>query len=265
MIRLLIIDALNLLRRLYSALPAEEGEHPDIDHFLNAAKHSFNHMLEQHQPSHAVCVFEHYTTTWRHELYPPYKANRKPQPEAMLDSFPQIREILEELGIGALDIEGFEADDIIASLVHITRQYDCQNLIVSTDHLMAQLLDDKTLLYDQFKKQLISADTIYKRYGIYPDQLVDYFALVGSHSVNIPGVAGIGTKTASSLLRKYGNAEALYASDDIPPRAAKLLQGTHEAVYLYQALFRLRLDCPFDGNLKSWRVNPPSGSSAQKA
>jgi len=254
MIRLLIIDGLNLLRRTYSALPAGDDDSPNIEHFLNAAQHAFDHMLEQHQPSHAVCVFEHYTTTWRHELYPPYKANRKPQPKAMLDCFPRIQEILEKTQIGILDVEGYEADDVIASIIDITRQYDCQNLIVSTDHLMAQLLDDKTLLYDQFKKQLISADTIFKRYSIFPEQLVDYFALVGSHSVNVPGVAGIGTKTAARLLSEYGDAETLLSADDLPARAAKLLSGAKEAIYLYQALFRRKVDCPINGNLRDWRV-----------
>lgn len=263
MIRLLIIDAFNLLRRLYSALPAErDSDTPSIEKFLHATELSCRHMLEQHSPSHAVCVFEHYTTTWRHQLYPPYKANRKPQPEAMLASFPQVHEILRELGIGKLEVEGFEADDVIASLVNITRRYDCQNLIVSTDHLLAQLLDEKTLLYDQFRKQLISADTIYKRYGIFPDQLADYFALVGSHSVNVPGVAGIGTKTAASLLKEYGQAEAVLDSDHLPERAGKLLEGAREAIYLYQALFRLRHDCPIHGNLKTWRVRPSEPSPA---
>ena len=265
MIRLLIIDAFNLLRRLYSALPAEENEAPNIDHFLNAAQHSFSHMLEQHHPSHAVCVFEHYTTTWRHELYPPYKANRKPQPEAMLASFPRIREILGQQGIGTLEVEGFEADDVIATLVSITGRYDCQNLIVSTDHLLAQLLDEKTLLYDQFRKQLIGADAIHKRYGIFPAQLVDYFALVGSHSVNVPGVAGIGTKTAAGLLQQYGDAKAILDSEDLPQRPRKLLAGAREAVYLYQALFRLRCDCPIEGNLKTWRVKPAGERPAAAA
>ena len=254
MIRLLIIDGLNMVRRIYSALPAVEGDTPNIQYFLNACDNAFKHILNLHQPSHAVCVFEHYASTWRHELYPPYKANRKPQPEAMLASFSQLRLILEKQGISWLDVEGYEADDIIASIVHTTHGHDCQNLILSTDHLMAQLLDDKTQLYDHFNHKPIDHDVIFKRYGIRPDQLADYFALVGSNSVNVPGVVGVGAKTATALLTVFDHCEALIIADELPAKAAKRLQGAEHAIYLYRALFTLRRDCPIGGNLKEWRV-----------
>jgi len=254
MIRLLIIDGLNMVRRIYSALPAVDDDTPDIQHFLNACDNAFKHILDLHQTSHAVCVFEHYATTWRHELYPPYKANRKPQPEAMLASFPRLREILEEHSISWLDVEGYEADDIIASIVHTTHAHDCYNLILSTDHLMAQLLDDKTQLYDHFNHKPIDRDVIFKRYGIRPDQLPDYFALVGSGSVNVPGVVGVGAKTAAKLLTEFEHCDALINAEQLPAKTAKRLEGSEHAIYLYRALFTLRWDCPINGNLKEWRV-----------
>lgn len=254
MIRLLIIDGLNVVRRIYSALPTSNSDVPDIPTFLNACDNGFKHILETHQPSHAVCVFEHYTTTWRHQLYPPYKANRKPQPQAMLDCFPQIRERLEQHHIHWLDIEGYEADDIIASIVHTTHTHDCRNLILSTDHLMAQLLDYKTQLYDHFKHQPIDSHSILKRYGVRPDQLADYFALMGSGSVNVPGVVGIGAKTATTLLNEFDNCETIINTDSLPASAAKRLKGAEHTIYLYRALFTLRWDCPINGNLRDWRV-----------
>lgn len=254
MIRLLIIDGLNVVRRIYSALPAGDNDMPNMAHFISACDNAFKHMLEQHHPSHAVCVFEHYTTTWRHQLYPPYKANRKPQPEAMLASFPLLREILEQHKIAWLDVDGYEADDIIASIVRTTHAYECSNLILSTDHLMAQLLDAKTQLYDHFKHQHIDADTISARYSVRTDQLADYYALVGSNSVNVPGIAGIGAKTAAALLAEFKTCEALIKAEELPGRAAKLLAGAEHAIYLYRALFTLRQDCPIHGNLKTWRI-----------
>ena len=255
MIKLLIIDALNLLRRMYSALPEEGSGAPNIAHFLNAGKNAFQNNLEQHQPSHAVCVFEHYTTTWRHELYPPYKANRKPQPQALLASFSEIKAILIDLGIAFLDVAGYEADDIIATVAHTTRAHDCHNLILSTDHLMVQLVDDKTSVYDQFNQKQLDAKLILKRYGVQPNQLADYFALVGSGSVNIPGIPGIGAKTAAKLLNRFDSIDALVTADDTDARTAKLLAGQQAALYLYRALFRLRLDCPIHANVKSWRLS----------
>lgn len=254
MIRLLIIDGLNTVRRIYSALPVEADGTPNIQHFLNACNNAFKHILELHQPSHAVCVFEHYATTWRHALYPPYKANRNPQPEAMLASFSKLREILGKLSISWLDVEGYEADDIIASIVHTTRGHDCSNLILSTDHLMAQLLNDNTQLYDHFNHKPIDRGVIMKRYVIRPDQLADYFSLVGSNSVNVPGIAGVGAKTAVALLAEFDNCEALIKAEQLPVKFAKKLQGTEHAIYLYRALFSLRQDCPIGGNLKQWRV-----------
>jgi len=254
MIKLLIIDGLNLVRRIYSALPVADNGNPDILHFLNACDNAFKHMLELHQPSHAVCVFEHYTSTWRHQLYPPYKANRKPQPEAMLASFSKIQEILKKYDISWLDIDGYEADDIIASIVQATRKHDCHNLILTTDHLMAQLLDGQTQVYDHFKHLPINRDTIFKRYSVRPDQLMDYFALVGSGSVNVPGIAGVGAKTAASLLNQFDNCAALIDADDLPAKVGNKLQGHEHAIYLYRALFSLRRDCPIGGNLKEWRV-----------
>lgn len=256
MIKLLIIDALNLVRRVYSALPTGENDAPDITHFLNACENAFQHNLQQHQPSHAVCVFEHYDTTWRHDLYPPYKANRKPQPRPMLDAFPALKSILENLSIACLDIEGYEADDIIASIVHITREHDCHHLILSTDHLMAQLVDEKTVLYDQFGQQPIDAQMILKRYGVQTHQLPDYFALVGSNSVNIPGIVGIGAKTASKLLANSASIDRLIEADKLEPKHAKLLENQQHSLYLFRALFRLRMDCPISGNLKAWRAMP---------
>jgi len=254
MIHLLIIDGLNMVRRIYSALPVGDNDTPDIQHFLNACDNAFKHILELHQPSHAVCVFEHYTSTWRHQLYPPYKANRKPQPEAMLASFPSLREILEKHSISWLDIEGYEADDIIASIVHTTRAHDCRNLILSTDHLMAQLLDAKTQLYDHFNHKPIDHSTILKRYDVTPEQLPDYFALAGSNSVNVPGIAGVGAKTAANLLAEFNHCQALINAEQLPAKTANRLQGTEHAIYLYRALFTLRRDCPINGNLKEWRV-----------
>lgn len=254
MIKLLIIDGLNLLRRIYSAMPVKQDDAPNTEQYLKACENAFKHMLQQHQPSHAVCVLEHYQQTWRHQLYPPYKANRKPQPAAMLASFLRIRKQIESVGISWLDIEGYEADDIIASIVHTTRNFDCQNLILSTDHLMAQLLDQHTMLYDHFGQHEINQAAISQRYEIRPEQLPDYFALVGSSSVNIQGIPGIGAKTAAKLLNTHQNCETLLNACELDKKISTKLQGRKEALYLYRGLFQLRLDCPIHGNLKDWRV-----------
>lgn len=254
MIKLLVIDGLNLLRRIYSALPTIEGDTPDIERFIKACDNAFKHIMQQHQPSHAVCVLEHYRQTWRHRLYPPYKANRKPQPAAMLDCFPRIRKQLEQTGISWLDIEGYEADDIIASIVHTTRQLEGQKLILSTDHLMAQLLDKHTHLYDHFAQHPIDQARIAKRFAILPQQLPDYFALVGSGSVNIPGITGIGAKTAAKLLAQYENCDTLLKASDCEPQIATKIEDKAAELYLYRGLFELRKDCPIHANLKDWRV-----------
>lgn len=256
MIKLIIIDALNLLRRIYSALPTSEDDTPDISQFLSSCENAFKHNLNQHQPSHAVCIFEHYNTTWRHDLYPPYKANRKPQPQPMLDAFSEIKSTLNKLGIAWLDVNGYEADDIIASIVHATLNHGCDNLILSTDQLMAQLNGKNTALYDQFNQQHIDAGVIHKRYNIQTEQLADYFALAGSSSVNVPGIAGIGAKTASTLLSEFESIDALIEAQTLEPKTAKLLEDKQHSLYLYRALFRLRLDCPIHANLKDWRVKP---------
>lgn len=254
MIKLLIIDGLNLIRRIYSALPANSEGSPDEALFLSTCENTFKHVLEQHQPSHAVCVFEHYTSTWRHALYPPYKANRKPQPQTMLNSFSKLKRMLESHGIASLDIEGYEADDIIASIAHALQTRDCDSLILSTDHLMAQLISDRTQMYDHFKQQHINPNTILERYGIEISQLADYFALVGSSSVNVPGIAGIGKKTASKLLAEHQSIDKLLEEASQDTKTNRLLEGKQHALYLYRALFQLRLDCPIQANLKSWRV-----------
>ncbi|MEE9446986.1 MAG: 5'-3' exonuclease H3TH domain-containing protein [Arenicellales bacterium] len=260
MIKLLIIDGLNLVRRIYSALPANENDTPDIDQFLKACDNAFARALKQHQPSHAVCVFEHYDTTWRHALYPPYKANRKPQPEAMLAAFPALQTKLEQLGIAWLNIEGYEADDIIASIVHATQKHDCYNLVLSTDQLMAQLCSDQTHFHDHFNDAAITPNTIKTKYNIDTTQLADYFALVGSNSVNIPGIGGIGAKTANQLIHHYGNIPAMIQASeenkqhDQPDKTLSRLEGRQAELYLYRALFTLRNDCPIGRNLKAWRI-----------
>lgn len=247
---LLIIDALNLIRRIH----AVQGSNC-LTGCVSAAKQLLHHS----QPTHVVAVFDHpqRKSGWRHQLYPEYKAGRNAMPEDLALQLPVIEKTFAELGITSWVSPEEEADDLAATLAVKIRQAGHQVTLVSTDKGYCQLLSAQIQIRDYFQKRWLDVPFIAQEYGVQAAQLTDYWGLCGISSSKIPGVPGIGPKSAQTLISQYGCLEQIYQHlDTIPAKwQTKLIQG-RESAFISRQLAELRTDLTLSGNLRQLRYSP---------
>ncbi|MEO1958998.1 MAG: DNA polymerase I [Nautiliaceae bacterium] len=193
--------------------------------------------------------------SFRKELYKNYKANRKEVPDALKLQLPIAIDLIEKMGFKMIKIDGFESDDIIASLAKKASQKGIKVKIISSDKDMYQLLDENISIYDPSKKKEITTKECFEKFGVYPQNFVDFQALVGDSSDNVPGVKGIGVKTAAKLINEYKTLENIYSNIDKIKGALqkKLIEGK-ESAFLSRELVRLKTDLIDDINLNEFKT-----------
>jgi DNA polymerase-1 len=250
--RLVIIDAANCLYRAFFGIPPLRA----ADGFPTNAVFGFAKMLakviREEEPDAVAVVFDPPGGSFRDEIYPEYKANRDAQPEDLSAQFPVARELVEAHGIPVLEVAGFEADDVIATLVrNAPRQVEVA--IVSTDKDLMQLVDERVSLLDTMKGTRIGPAEVEARFGVTPERLLDARALAGDASDNIPGVRGIGEKGAARLISEWGDLETLLESAEQvkAKKAREALLGQAEEARLSKRLAALREDVPLECRLES--------------
>ncbi|MDY4375720.1 flap endonuclease Xni [Pectobacterium carotovorum] len=247
-VHLLIVDALNLIRRIH----AVQGS-PCI----TACQHALHQLIQNSQPTHAVAVFddEDRDTSWRHQLLPDYKAGRTPMPENLKQELPQIKAAFAAVGVASWHSPGNEADDLAATLAVKLSSAGHQATIVSTDKGYCQLLAPHIQIRDYFQKRWLDLPFIEQEFGVSPQQLTDYWGLAGISSSKIPGVAGIGPKSAAQLLQQAGSLEALYQQlDALPEKWRKKLEQHKEMALISRQIATLRTDLTLNGNLQQLRL-----------
>ena len=243
--RLVLVDAANCLYRAFFALPPLRAS----DGFPTGALHGFTQMLRkvmrEERPTAMAVVFDAPGPTFRKEMYGEYKATRDAQPEDLSAQFPVAREIAAASGIPVLEAPGFEADDLIASLV-AHAPADAEVVIVSTDRDLMQLVSDRVVLLDTMRERRIGPAEVEARFGVPPAKVLDVRALVGDATDNIPGVKGIGEKGAAKLVQEWGSLEGVlaHASEVSAKRAREALESQAEAARLSKRLATLRSDAP---------------------
>lgn len=247
-VHLLIIDALNLIRRIH----AVQGS-PCQDACLGAVRQLLLHT----QPTHAVAVFddEDRRESWRHRLLPDYKAGRSPMPETLRDEMPLLRAAFASAGIVSWQSAGDEADDLAATLASKVAAAGHQATIVSTDKGYCQLLAPQIMIRDYFQKRWLDAPFIEHEYGVQPGQLGDFWGLAGISSSKIPGVPGIGPKSATQLINTFSTLEEIYQRlDEVPEKWRKKLEQHKESAFVSRQVARLQTDLQLDGNLQQLRL-----------
>lgn len=246
----LLIDGFNLVRRIFEARPHDDDT-VDPELFSSAAQ-SLTRALREHKPSHVCCVFDSHEPTWRHELYPQYKANRKPTPPALLKIIPDIESAFNAIGVSSICIPHYEADDIIATLAKGLSNKKINVTILSTDKNFLQLLDDHVKVYDHFNEKEYTKEWVLEKYGIRHEQLVDYWALTGDSTNNVKGVPKIGPKTAQKLIASYDKLESLLESppdDSTGNRIKEHRQDAEDA----RDLAQLKTDVELGINMQEFR------------
>jgi 5'-3' exonuclease len=208
-------------------------------------------LLEREKPQHIAAVFdESLTSSFRNEIYPEYKANRDPAPPELKHQFGLCRALCRSAGIPEFASDRYEADDLIGSLASMMRKQGYQVTIVSRDKDLVQLLEQDDHLWDFADNRRFNLASAEKHFGVRPDQIIDYLALAGDAVDNIPGVPGVGKKTAQTLLQHFNDMDDLYENLDrvldISMRGAKrahsLLDEHREQAYLSRELTRIVCD-----------------------
>ena len=215
--KLILIDGHALVHRAFHALPQTLASPTGI---LTNAVYGFTAVLikaiKDIKPDYIVATFDLAGPTFRHEEFADYKAHREKAPEGLHEQIPLVKEVLTAFGIPIFEKAGFEADDVIGSVCEKTRKIkDLQTIIVTGDMDTLQLVEDDKVVVMTLRKGITdtvvySEDEVIKRYGIKPEQMIDYKGLKGDPSDNIPGVPGVGEKTASSLIQTFGSLDNLY-------------------------------------------------------
>jgi DNA polymerase-1 len=258
---LLLIDGTNILRRVYEA----NKDQPDLEEkaqqgILNTTA-SLRKIVEIHQPTHALAVFDSGGKNWRHALYPLYQSERKPMDAALRNRLPAFYAALIESGLPVVSIDGVEADDVIATVAkRWLGEGRGDAIIASNDKDLHVLVETGALIWNHFASEWRDAAWIERKFDVPISVFGEYLALTGDATDGVPGVAGIGAKTASKLLRTYGSLEAIMAGAGIlkNPLGEKLRNGK-EALALSQKLVALKSDVVVGVSWKDLLYQPPSG------
>ena len=256
--RIALIDSYSFVFRAYFSMPALTRK----DGTPVGAVYGFIKMMMRLLASldftHIVAIFDSGSKTFRNEIYSEYKMHRPECPEDLKPQFPIIRQVAESLNLATLEKKNYEADDLIATIAKQVDPDEYEVLIISPDKDLMQLVSDHIKIYDAGKDKMIDRAAVKEKFGVKPEQVVDILALMGDAADNIPGVKGVGPKTASELISEFGSLENLYQNlDKIKQKKRKeYLETDHEKAKLSKILARLEENVDFDSDLSNFKVRP---------
>ena len=250
---LYLIDGSSYIFRAYYGVRADLST---SDGFPTNAVYGFATMLlkflREYEPRYLGMVFDSRGEVFRNEIYPEYKANRDEAPESLQLQFSKIFELVRAFSIPMLAMEGYEADDIIGTIARA--QGTSKVVLVTGDKDFCQLVSENVTLVDTMRERVTGVQEVHQKYGIEPGQMIDFFALVGDKVDNIPGVAGVGEKTASALISKYGNLDGVYRNlEELRPSVAKRLRGHKDNAYLSRELVTIKTDVEVGTGIEDFR------------
>src|SRR5882724_12884826 len=205
-----LVDGSGYIFRAYHALPPLTRKSDGLQinavlGFCNMLWKLLNDMKPEERPTHLAVVFDKSEKTFRTDFYPKYKAHRPDVPADLIPQFPLIREAVKAFDIPSLEQAGFEADDLIATYARLACEANATCTIVSSDKDLMQLVNDCVVMYDTMKDKRIGIPEVIEKFGVPPDKVIEVHALTGDSTDNVPGVPGIGVKTAAQLIGEYGD------------------------------------------------------------
>lgn len=256
--RLVLVDGNSYIFRAYYGVRASLTNNKGLP--TNAVfgfKNMIAQLLREINPSHCVMVFDMPGPTFRHDIYPQYKANRSATPEDLKVQFEPIFEFVETLKLPIIKMPLYEADDVIGSLAQKFSS-EIEVMIISGDKDLTQLITDNVFMYDTLKSVLYKADDVVEKFGVRPELIPQYLALMGDSSDNIPGAAGIGPKSALKLLKKYGSIDGIYENiNRLAGKQKQNIENARDNVSLSLSLTQIKCDIPMDDTLESFKIKPP--------
>jgi len=262
-LRLFLVDGSAYLFRAYHALPPLTRK---SDGLPVGAVQGFCNMLwklmrdmQGDAPTHLAVIWDHSEKTFRNKLYDQYKAHRPPPPEDLIPQFPLVRDATRAFGVPAIELPGYEADDLIAAYACAARDAGGEAVIVSSDKDLMQLVGDSVSMFDPMKGVRIGRAEVFEKFGVYPEQVVDVQSLCGDSVDNVPGAPGIGIKTAAQLITEYGDLDTLLAraGEIKQPKRRETLINFADQIRLSKALVTLDCDTPLPEPLDDLVVREP--------
>lgn len=266
-VHVILIDALNLIRRIYAVQErpfllnnelAENTKQQVLFNTQQACSQALSKMIELQQPTHALAVFDSIKPCWRYAIYPDYKKGRKKMPAHLSDKLIDIQDAFMIQQVDSLISEEDEADDLIATLAVKVALRGQKVTIISTDKCFLSLLNQNIDVYDYFNRRYLDSNYVKEKFDVKPDQLFDLWTLTGDSTNKIPGVAGIGQVTASTLLNQYGSLNAILVANDLKKSISEKLNQHTKQIDLSKKLLQLKQDIPLGFNLKDIRLSETS-------
>ncbi len=260
--RILVIDGNSIINRAYYGMRPLTTKSGKSTHAVYGMINMISRQLADIKPDFAAVAFDLKVPTFRHKMYDGYKAGRHATPDDLISQFPDAKECLDLMGLHIMELEGYEADDIqgtVARLAH--SEPDCESYIFTGDRDLLQLIDDKVtvLLAKNSDTKVMRRAEFREEYGIEPEQFVDMKALMGDSSDNIPGVAGVGKKTAEALIQNFDSLDGIYENIEdkrIAKGAREKLKTDKDNAYLSKTLAKINTEAPIGRSLEELRLKP---------
>lgn len=264
--KLVLIDGNSLINRAFYAMPVLSTKEGIVTNAVYGFMNMFFKMLSDVKPTYVAVAFDVKAPTFRHKLFPDYKGTRKPMPDDLRPQIPLLKEVLKEMGVTVIEKPGSEADDIIGT---IAKHTDIQTLIFTGDKDSFQLVDEQTEVH--FTKRGITDVDIFthenfkEKTGLIPKQIIDLKALMGDASDNIPGISGVGEKTAKGLLDKYFDVETLYEhTDDLTGKLKEKVISNKDTCLLSKTLATIDCDCDVSTDVSKMTISLPFSLDVKK-
>lgn len=264
--KLVLIDGNSLINRAFYAMPLLSTKIGTPTNAVYGFMNMFFKMIEEEKPTFVAVAFDLKAPTFRHKMYAEYKGTRKPMPEELRPQIPLLKDLLRLMNVTVLEKEGIEADDIIGT---VAKHTDIQTIIITGDKDSFQLVDEQTEVH--FTKRGITEVDVYtaknftEKTTLIPSQIIELKALMGDSSDNIPGVPGVGEKTALSLLSNYGNIDNLYAhTDELKGKLQEKILNGKDSAYLSKTLATINCDCEILTDPQQMKLTVPFSSDVRK-
>ena len=255
---LILVDGSSYLYRAFHAMPNLTNSRGESTGAVYGITNMLRKLLADYDPEYIAVVFDAKGKTFRDELYPEYKANRPPMPEALQGQIEKVHEVVRAMGLPLLMVDGVEADDVIGTLAAAAAREGRDTLISTGDKDMTQLVNEHVTLVNTMTDTVSDARAVREKFGVPPERIVDLLALVGDPSDNIPGVPGVGPKTAARWLQEYGDLDNLMKrAGEIKGKAGEALRNALEQLPLARRLATIKCDLPLEQGPGGLKRSPP--------
>ena len=255
---LILVDGSSYLFRAYHAPPHLTNSKGEATGAIYGVVNMLKSLVKQYDPTHMVVIFDAKGKTFRNDMYSEYKANRPPMPDDLRTQIEPLHNIIRAMGFPLISIEGVEADDVIGTYARIASEQQRHVLISTGDKDMAQLVNEHVTLINTMTGSISDPDSVKEKFGVGPDRIIDYLALMGDKVDNIPGVEGCGPKTAVKWLDKYGSLdEGIAHADEVKGKIGDKLRNAVEPLPLSYELATIKLDVELDSDLEQLKLQQP--------